>query len=282
MHHLVVGREQEQSRRVRRPGVGHAVQRRRDAQGEGASDQPQVPPAELPQDDLAQRRRVLQDDPGHGPTGGDVQGGGRAEAGAVNDDGPVAGGGFEGVVGGQRGGADAVQARRAGAAAVAGVVDAPDFHGATSPLRRLDADVGVGPVGVAVEAQDVGVGTLAGRGDPGMAGPDFQLAVVKGGRPPRRPDGTEVARGRVQDQTIRGKEAAHGDQSQRQQSPGSDPARGKKAIRHELEGVEACGSADPALSFLIMRAKFVDIYPEFFAWRTGFSPSGDVLVGNEG
>src|SRR5207244_3713987 len=106
-------------------GVGGAVQFAGNLQGDGSGEEPQVPPAVVAEDQAADGGRVLQDQPGGGALGGDVEGGGGSEriAGeedrfAVVDFGDV-------IVDGQGGGRDRAQLSAAVAAAVAGVIYHP-------------------------------------------------------------------------------------------------------------------------------------------------------------
>ena len=87
---FIIFREEENGRHANGPGVGDAVQIGWKFFRHRSGKEPQVPPAELAQDDLPQGRRVVQDQARDFSMRGDMQRGGRPQARAKDNDGAIA------------------------------------------------------------------------------------------------------------------------------------------------------------------------------------------------
>src|SRR6266446_10792443 len=89
-HNFVSFREQKNGRVMNRFGVGNAVEVSWNLQRERTRQQPQIPPTELTQDHLSERRRIVQNQSSHRSMRRDVKCGGCAKARAKENDWPVA------------------------------------------------------------------------------------------------------------------------------------------------------------------------------------------------
>jgi hypothetical protein len=84
-----------------------------------------------------------------------VQRGGRAQAGAKDDDGTLACGLLKRIESGERGWSQSRQPGRSRAAAEAGIIHAPHFHRAVVPHLGFVRDPAVRAIGIAIESQHV-------------------------------------------------------------------------------------------------------------------------------
>ena len=82
--------EKEDCRHVAGARVGDAVEIARDFLGHGAGEQPEIPPAKLPEDNLPERGRVVEDEAGDLVVCRDVKRGRGSEAGAEDNDRAIA------------------------------------------------------------------------------------------------------------------------------------------------------------------------------------------------
>ncbi len=168
--------DDEDRGRVHRVGVGEAVEVGRNGKGEGASDQPEIPPAVTLEEQRTKRRRVVQDEACDRAVGGDVQSGGGADAAGFEDDGFVAAVAAELVVSSEGGRRDGREAGAAGGCAVAGVVDGPYFDREVGPVFGEEGGGELGAGGVAGEGEDVGL-RLRGRGGVVAGGEDLDMGA---------------------------------------------------------------------------------------------------------
>src|SRR2546423_9806109 len=83
---FVVFGEKKNCGRMTRARVGDAVEIARNFLGHWSGEQPEVPPAKLAEDDLAQGRGIVQNQTCDFAMGGDVERAGSAEARTKNDD----------------------------------------------------------------------------------------------------------------------------------------------------------------------------------------------------
>src|SRR6266487_3078953 len=157
--HFIFFREQEGSGRVNRFAVCNAVEISRDLQGKRTCQQPEIPPAELAQDHLPQRRRILKDQSGDGSMRRHMQCGGGAETRAVEHNWLAIRMALQFVERGQRCRPDPRKARRTRALAESGIIHAPDLDGPVIPRFALFRDPVFRTICVAVEPQNVSIHT---------------------------------------------------------------------------------------------------------------------------
>ena len=99
---FIIGGEKKNGGHVTRAGVRHAVEFGRNFERHRTGEEPEIPPAELPEDDLPQGRRIMQNQARDFSVRGNVKRSRCSEAGAENDYRMVAGYFLQFVKRGQR------------------------------------------------------------------------------------------------------------------------------------------------------------------------------------
>src|SRR5437763_15280886 len=175
---LVVFGEKENCRGMNSFCIGDAIECAWNLQGDGSGQEPQVPPAVVAQDYLAQWRRIMKNKATNAAIGRDVHCYRAPNARAKNEDRLVYSFRLQRIEGGKCGGRHSFQTCWAGAATEAGIIHSPNFNGAFAESVRVERNPPFGAIGVAVEAQDVAIDLLALLRQPRPRRPDLGLTLL--------------------------------------------------------------------------------------------------------
>src|SRR5207248_1797832 len=159
--------------------VGDAIEFVWNSQRNWSGQKPQVPPAVVAQNYLAQWRRIVKNKTADFPIGRDVHRYRATDARTKNDDRLVSGFRLQCIEGRESGRRHSFQTRWAGAAAEAGIIHSPDFDGAFAEGVGFERDPPFGSISVAVETQNVGIDAIALLCDSRTRGPDFEFAILE-------------------------------------------------------------------------------------------------------
>src|SRR5438874_12106856 len=182
---LVVFGEKENCRGMNSFCIGDAIECAWNLQGDGSGQEPQVPPAVVAQDYLAQWRRIMKNKATNAAIGRDVHCYRAPNARAKNEDRLVYSFRLQRIEGGKCGGRHSFQTCWAGAAAEAGIIHSPNFDGAFAEGVGFERNPSFRAIGVAVETQNVGIDMIALLCERGTRGPDFQFAILEWNSLPR-------------------------------------------------------------------------------------------------
>ena len=182
---LVVFGEKENCRRMNSFRIRDAIEFAWNLQRDRSGQEPKVPPAVVAQDYLAQWWRIVKNKTADFAVGRDVHCYRAPNTCAKNVDRRVPGFRLQRIEGGKCGGRHSLQTRWAGAAAEAGIIHSPNFNGAFAESVRVERNPSFRAIGVAVEAQDVGIDMIALSREPRTRRPDFEFTILEWNGLPR-------------------------------------------------------------------------------------------------
>src|SRR6476620_11991894 len=182
---LVVFGEKENCRRIYSFRVRDAIEFAWNLQRDRSGQEPKVPPTVVTQDYLAQWWRIVNNKTADFAVGRDVHCYRAPNTCAKNVDRRVPGFRLQHIEGGKRGGRHSLQTCWAGATAEAGIIHSPNFNGAFAESVRVERNPSFRAIGVAVEAQDVGIDMIALSRQPRTRCPDFEFTIFEWNGLPR-------------------------------------------------------------------------------------------------
>ena len=182
---LVVFGEKENCRRMNSFRIRDAIEFAWNLQRDRSGKEPKVPPAVVAQDYLAQWWRIVKNKTADCAVGRDVHCYCAPNTCAKNVDRRVPGFRLQCIEGGKCGGRHSFQTRWAGAAAEAGIIHSPNFNGAFAESVRVERNPSFRAIGVAVEAQDVGIDMIALSREPRTRRPDCEFTILEWNGLPR-------------------------------------------------------------------------------------------------
>src|SRR5207248_2066433 len=178
-HDLVVFGEKEDCGGTNSFRIRDAIELAWNLQSDGFGQEPKVPPAVVAQDYLAQWWRIVKNKAADFAIGCDVHCYRAPNACAKNVDRLVPGFRLQCIEGGKCGGRHSFQTCWAGAATEAGIIHSPNFNGAFAESVRVERNPSFRAIGVAVEAQDVGIDMIALSREPRTRRPDFEFTILE-------------------------------------------------------------------------------------------------------
>jgi len=182
---LVVFGEKENSRRMNSFRIRDAIEFAWNLQGKWSGQEPKIPPAVVAQDYLAQWWRIVENQTADFAIGRNVHCHRAPDARSKNEDRRVLGFRLQRIEGGKCGGRHSFQTCWAGAAAEAGIIHSPNFNGAFAESVRVERNPSFRAIGVAVEAQDVGIDMIALSREPRTRRPDCEFTILEWNGLPR-------------------------------------------------------------------------------------------------
>ena len=153
--HFIFFREQKDRGRMNRLRICNTVEISRNLQRDGTRQQPEIPPAKLTQDHLAERRRIMQDQSGNPSMRSNMERGGCAETRAVEHNWLAIRTTLQFVERRERCRPDPRKPRWPGAAAESGIIHSPDFDCSIVPFVGFRSYPALRAVRVAIEPQNV-------------------------------------------------------------------------------------------------------------------------------
>ena len=159
--------------------IGNAIEVAWNLQSNRTGEKPQVPPAIVAQNNLAQRWRIVEDQTANGAVSCDMQCDRASDTGTENIDRLTVGSCFQRVESRNPGFTHPCQSCWTGTAAEAWIVYSPNVDGPLSKRIGFEPDPALGAIGIAIETEDVGVDTIVLLRKVRRRSPNFQLTVME-------------------------------------------------------------------------------------------------------